>query len=175
MDYIGIIFLAIILIYFINGLRKGFLVNLLESLKTVILFIVAFVFCKTVGASLQGVGILKNLSGDVLEYASIILGFITIYLIGTIVFGLILFIVKKLFDDPGVGSRLLGGVIGILRALITVGLYCYIIGFVYDLAPESWFGSFISNCLNHEVGIFKFFYEHNFVEFLFNNVINKPA
>ena len=175
MDYIGIVFLAILLIYFINGLRKGFLVNLLESLKTVILFIVAFVFCKPVGASLQGVGILSKLSGDLLEYASIILGFITIYLVGTIAFGLILFIVKKLFNDPGAGSRLLGGVVGILRGLITIGLYCYVLGFVYDLIPESWFGEFINNSLNHEVGIFKFFYEHNFVEFIFNTIIKKPA
>ena len=38
MDYIGIIFLAIVFIYFIKGWKKGFVVNLLESLKTVLGF-----------------------------------------------------------------------------------------------------------------------------------------
>ena len=175
MDYLGIIFLAIILIYFIGGLRKGFLVNLLESAKTVILFILAFIFCKPMGAYLHEAGILKSLDGAMLEYASIILGFIAIFFIGTILFGLILFIVKKLVDEPGIGSRLLGGLVGILRALITVGLYCYIIGFIYGLMPNSFIGEFIGKCLNHEVGIFRFFYEHNFVEFIFNLIVKKPA
>ena len=175
MDFIGILFLAVILIYFIGGLRKGFLVNLLESAKTIILFVIAFVFCKPVGASLHNAGILKSLSGDLLEYASIILGFIAIFLIGSILFSLILFIVRRLVDTPSFGSRLLGGVIGILRALITIGLYCYIIGFVYNLMPNTIVGEFIEKSLNHEVGIFRFFYEHNFVELIFNLVVKKPA
>lgn len=175
MDFLGILFLAVILIYFIGGLRKGFLVNLLESAKTIILFIIAFIFCKPVGNALHNAGLLKSLSGDLLEYASVILGFIAIFFFGTILFSLILFIIKKLVDEPSVGSRLLGGVVGILRALITVGLYCYIIGFIYDLIPNSFIGEFIGKCLNHEVGIFCFFYEHNFVEFIFNLIVKKPA
>ena len=46
MDVIGIIFLAIIALYFIGGCKKGFFVSVLESIKTIGVIILAIVFFK---------------------------------------------------------------------------------------------------------------------------------
>lgn len=175
MDYIGIVFLVILLIYFINGLRKGFLVNLFESVKTIVVLVLAFIFCKDVGQAFTGLGFLEKFSKEMITYASTIIGFIVIMLAGTILFGIVLFIVKKLTSEQGIGSRLLGGAVGVVRALITIGLYCYIIGFIYNLTPDSGIGNFINNSLNHEVGIFRFFYEHNLIEYIFDKFISNPV
>ena len=171
MDYIGIIFLALLLIYFINGLRKGFIVNLLESIKTIAVLILAFVFCKPIGKSLMSSGMLDKLGEEMVEYASAVIGFLAIMFFGSIILSVIIFIVKKLANDPDPISRILGGLVGIVRALITIGIYCYFIGFIYELTPESAIGTFINNSLNSEVGIFKFFFNHNLIDFILDNII----
>ena len=138
MDYIGIVFLVILLIYFINGLRKGFLVNLFESVKTIVVLVLAFVFCKDVGQAFTGLGFLEKFSEEMITYASTIIGFIVIMLAGTILFGIVLFIVKKLTSEQGIGN-------------------------------------FINNSLNHELGIFRFFYEHNLIDYIFDKFISNPV
>ena len=52
MDYIGIFFLVILGVYFIKGWKKGFIINLFESIKTIVLFVLAIVLCKSVGLML---------------------------------------------------------------------------------------------------------------------------
>ena len=52
MDVIGIIFLAIIALYFIGGCKKGFFVSVLESIKTIGVIILAIVFCETLAVYL---------------------------------------------------------------------------------------------------------------------------
>lgn len=237
MDYIGIIFLAIILIYFISGLKKGFVVNLLESIKTIGLFILAFILCKNIGAILLDTGfgttvtekfegLLLGLNNDAFSievtldnkdliigdvwnyvplpsalsegcqklvagyiqeelgltigfyiakalayYVMLSLGFILILLVGSIIFSLIIKIFKKLSTHQSFISRLLGGVVGLFRALITISIYCYIISIIYSIMPSNAIGQFIDNSLNHEVGIFRFFYEHNLISYIFNLIL----
>ena len=52
MDVIGIIFLAIIALYFIGGCKKGFFISVLESIKTIGVIILAIVFCETLATYL---------------------------------------------------------------------------------------------------------------------------
>lgn len=236
MDYIGIFFLAIIGIYFISGFRKGFIVNLLQSIKTIGVFILAIVFCKQIGAYLleTGIGVsiiekfdsvllglneafgttvtvdnqqllvenvweyvplpsslhesCKNLVAVYIEeemgltigyyiskalanYVTISIAFVLILLIGSIVFSIIIRIFKSLTKKQGFISRLLGGLVGIVRGLIIVSVFCYIISIVYSFGPSTSIGLFIENSLNHEVGIFRFFYEHNLVSYIINLVL----
>lgn len=238
MDYIGIVFLAIVGIYFINGCKKGFIVNLLESLKTIIGFIVAFLFCGQVGDYLLdgtiGLSLINNTEDSLLRineifntvvtsenqaliteniweylkipaslseslkelineyianepglsigyyvskaicsYATLAIGFVLILLVFSIVFWIIIKLFKSLSKNQGIFSRFLGGLVGVIRAAIFIGIICYIIGMIYVVAPESTFGTFINTSLNHEVGIFKFFYEHNIVSYIVNLILSK--
>ena len=49
MDVLGILCLGFMAIYFINGCRKGFFINLIESIKAIGVIILAVVFCETAG------------------------------------------------------------------------------------------------------------------------------
>ena len=68
MDVLGILCLGFMAIYFINGCRKGFFVNLIESIKAIGVIILAIVFCETAGnyvlESSVGASIIETLEGD---------------------------------------------------------------------------------------------------------------
>ena len=67
MDVLGILCLGFMAIYFINGCRKGFFVNLIESIKAIGVIILAIVFCETLGNYLLegsvGTSIIETLKG----------------------------------------------------------------------------------------------------------------
>ena len=238
MDYIGIVCLVIIGLYFIKGFKKGFFVNLLESIKTIGLFILAIMFCEQLGASLLegsiGASVIGSFENSLLgmnetgfsvvvsstenletaidsvwgivpmpdalnascqdlvrsyvetnpgltigyyiskalaSYVMVVIGFLLILVIGSLVAGILLAIIKKASKKQGFGSRFLGGLVGVVRGLITVSVLCYAVGIIYSFAPTSEVGLFIESSLNNEVGIFKFFYENNFVSMILNLVL----
>ena len=67
MDVLGILCLGFMAIYFINGCRKGFFINLIESIKAIGVIILAIVFCETAGnyvlESSVGASIIETLEG----------------------------------------------------------------------------------------------------------------
>lgn len=232
MDYIGLLFLVIILGQFLMGYKKGFIVNLFETLKTVGLLVLAFLLCKVVGnLFLEGsigesiintlkealMGINEDAFGMVVtaenkefvlndawplvplpsslkdgcydlvvsymdaeigltigdyvskalaSYVATSIGFLAILIFGSIACTVLLIIFKKFSGRKGTLSRILGGVVGAVRGLITVSIICYVISIVYSLAPSSGIGEFIDSCLNSEVGIFRFFFDHNFLTYI---------
>lgn len=237
MDYIGIIFLVIAGIYFIKGCKKGFIINLLESLKTIIGFVVAFIFCETVGSYLlegsigsslittteetllgineifgtvvtsenqellgeaweyltvpasfkdtlleavngyiatdPGLTIGYYISKAITSYVTVVIGFVLILFVFSIVFWLLLKVFKSLSKNQGILSRFLGGLVGLVRALIFIGIICYLLNIVHAIAPGSGIGEFIDSSVNHELGITKFFIDHNIVSYILDLVLAK--
>ena len=236
MDVLGILCLGFMAIYFINGCRKGFFVNLIESIKAIGVIILAIVFCETLGNYLLegsvGASIIDTLKGvlsglnsgfdtivtqenkDLLmsdywnyvpisgaldescqalvnmyidaevgmsfgyyvakslaHYVTISIGFVGIIVVGNLAVSIILFILKRVNKKQSGLSRLLGGLIGIVRGFIFVSIACYVLGIIYSMNPDNSFGSFIGECLNNEVGIFKWFYENNLINYIINNVL----
>ncbi len=236
MDIIGIVFLVIIGLYFVGGCKKGFIINLLESIKTILVFIFAFVFCKeaaifllegSFGASVitmveesllgtneifativneenktlivdnvweyvfipssfdagcqelvngyieqeLGLSIGYYIAKALAYYTMISLGFIGILIVGSLLFSIFILIFKKIFKKQGIFSRLLGGIVGIVRGIIFVSILCYIISIVYQIAPSSSLGEIINNSLNSDVGIFRWFYENNLVSYLLGLIL----
>ena len=237
MDYIGILFLVIIGLHFWTGYKKGFILNLFESLKTIGLFIVAFALCKLVGLSLLdgnlGTSIIESLEKTLLSlnepafstaatlenkdfileevwhlvplptslsagckelvrgyidageglsigyyiarslayYVTISIAFLSILIIGSIIVKIVLFIFAKISPKQSTLSRVLGGVVGVVRGLILISVICYVIAIVYSFAPSTGLGEFIQSCLDSKVGIFAFFFNHNFLTYLINLVL----
>lgn len=237
MDYIGIVFLVIIGLYFLGGWKKGFLVSLFESLKTIVLFILAIIFCKSIGLAMLdasiGLTVIERFEGVLLgidekafstivtlenkelileyvwdqvplanvlgasgkelaisfmdqelnmsigyyiakvlaNYVMIGAGFLVVLIVGSLVCSIVLFIAKKALKKKNVVGRLLGGAVGVVRGLITVSIICYAISIIYSMMPNTEIGTFIDSSLNNSVGISKFFYEHNFVTYIINIVI----
>ena len=236
MDVLGILCLGFMAIYFINGCRKGFFVNLIESIKAIGVIILAVVFCETFGEYLLngsvGTSIIKTFEGvlsgissgfdtvvtqenkDLLmsdywnlvpisgsldegcqvlvnayidaevgmtfgyyvakslaHYVTISLGFVGIIILGNLAISLLLFILKRVNKKQSGLSRFLGGLIGIVRGFIFVSVVCYVLGIIYSMNPDNSFGLFINECLNHEVGIFRWFYENNLINYIINNVL----
>lgn len=238
MDYIGLLFLVIVLGQFLLGYKKGFIVNLFETLKTIGLLILAFLLCKVVGNiflegsignsiistlkdALMGINedafsmvvtsenkefvlndvwplvplpsSLKNgcydlvasymdaeigltigdyVSKALASYVSTSLGFLAILIFGSIVCNVLLIVFKKFTKYQGMTSRILGGVVGLVRGLITVSIICYALSLIYSLIPSTGLGEFIDTCLNHEVGIFRFFYENNFLTYIISIILS---
>lgn len=238
MDYIGIIFLAIVFIYFIKGWKKGFVVNLLESLKTVLGFVAAFLLCKEAGAYLLTtsfglnmiasfeekllgineafativtaenqaiiteniweyltipasfeesikelvIGYIANepnlsigyyIAKAITSYATVAAGFVLVLIVFGIVFWILLKIFKSLSENQGFVSRLLGGAVGVIRAAIFVGIICYVLNVFSAMVPSSGIGTFINNSINHELGISKFFFDHNIVSYILDLIMTK--
>lgn len=238
MDYIGIVFLVIILGQFLIGYKKGFIVNLFETLKTVGLLILAFLLCKVVGniflegsigdsiintlkdalmginedafgmtvtvdnkdfilndvwplvplpSSLKagcydlvvsyidaeiGLTIGDYVSKALASYVATSIGFLAILIVGSIVCSILLSIFKKFTKHQGLIGKILGGLIGVVKGLISVSIICYAISLVYSMIPSTPVGEFIDTCLNHEVGIFRFFYENNFLTYIIGLILS---
>ena len=236
MDVLGILCLGFMAIYFINGCRKGFFVNLIESIKAIGVIILAIVFCETAGnyvlESSVGASIIETLEGvlsginsgfdtvvtqenkellmsyywnlvpisgsldegcqvlvnayidaevgmsfgyyvakSLAYYVSISIGFVGILILGNLAISLFLFILKRVNKKQSGLSRFLGGLIGLVIGFIFVSVACYVLGIVYSMNPDNSIGLFINECLNHEVGIFRWFYENNLINYIINNVL----
>ena len=105
------------------------------------------------------------------HYVTISVAFIGILIGGSLVISIIIFLLKKLSKKQSGFSRFLGGLIGIIRGFIFVSILCYAISILYSMMPENAIGTFISDSLNNEVGIFRWFYENNLITYIINNVL----
>jgi uncharacterized membrane protein required for colicin V production len=105
------------------------------------------------------------------HYVTISVAFIGILIGGSLVVSIIIFLLKRLSKKQSGFSRFLGGLIGIIRGFIFVSILCYAISIVYSMMPENVVGTFISDSLNNEVGIFRWFYENNLITYIINNVL----
>lgn len=148
MPIIDIILLVLIGAFVLHGLWFGFIRTLGNGIGLIVGAIVASQY---VGTAVDYLGFIFNNNATV---ASVVL-FILILIIAQRLIGFIFWIIDKLFGFlkwlPFVGliNRLLGGLLGAIEGLVTVGSFVYFINLIFPTLATAWFaGSQIISYIN---------------------------
>lgn len=130
-----VLFMILLGLGLLRGLKKGFARQMLTVTGIVAGVLFAETFCKELvafaGDSVQKIPIAKEVQFPVFSFASLFLIWTLIVIVGSIY--LKWYRTTVLYSiGPSAGDRLLGGLFGVVKGGLTVGLFCY----AFDSAPD---------------------------------------
>lgn len=171
-DLFSIVGIVMILVQMIKGYKRGFVYNVINSLKGIVSFIVAYSLEKRMTIILGHFEILSNLTDKQLVAVS----FISCLLACLLIFSIILKLAIKINDDKHVGklNKLLGGLLGFVIAYISFDILIYLV--TSFMMVNASFQEFYTNTmyLNSE-GIFtfsKFVYENGIIKTIISALLS---
>lgn len=134
-SYIDIAFFAMAVIMVIAGVKKGFLVSLLSMVKFLVILPLSY-FLRDFIAPYIPAEIIAEAPETAVEIISFLICFIVLLIIGSVLISLL----KKLQKDKDLPlhntNAVLGGLFGLLKAVIIVCVFSAVIGAAQPYIPK---------------------------------------
>lgn len=147
MSYFDIAFICIVLIYTFAGMRRGLVVSLISMIRFIIAVPFSYYISNTYGAFIYDNYLKENFKeavNDITEILAVriteIVLFIVVLVLFYIITGAVIKLLKKLQKAEHMPLKytnsFLGGVFGLVKALMLIIVICTVAGCV-DLIPEN--------------------------------------
>ena len=135
-SYIDIVIIVVLILSILIGLKKGFLLSLIDLIGTVAIFMMAYILAPLCSSSMMLINSLVNIDvGNeylnvlIIEKSNELLWFVILFVVGSILVMFIKPIFKAIDELPLIKqlNHLLGGVFGIIKSYIVCLVFLFIL------------------------------------------------